>query len=591
METLHIPKGIVTVNTPTPPPAWALLERELIRAQTQAIEAFYDHYFDDRGYLLCVPRWGGDDGPDDAAENFAGWTILHALGGPDIVLELYKKAWEGHLLQYTEAKTVDVEFARDGMYFKEFPVMFDWAHNGEGFSAFFLEPLYNPYGKRLFDRARRFAGFYMDEDPIAKNYDPEHKVIRSMFNGSRGPMMRKTTGLDWVGDPFEVEGRFIPLHGEHSYEQMYTHFEGYNDVVGDHPLNLSTTTLAFNAYALCGEAKYREWLLEYADAWVERAEANGGIIPSNIGLDGTIGGACDGKWYGGVYGWSFTRVMPPHGEIRHRPFFHDRSYWGFCNAFLLTSDRRYLNVWRDMIEKINANQKEVDGQTMYPRMYGDEGWYDYTPTPFDEGALAMYYWSMDRDDLRRLPIPIEGWVAFLEGKDPDYPETALQQDLAQVRERMERMRQDTTMPDTRLSDDPNGINPAVPDVLTELMLGGLQTRRFGCPLHCRVRYFDPERRRAGISEDVAALVEKLTAEETTLTLVNVNPVAPRTVIVQGGAYAEHQIVSVTVDDQTVPVDASHCTVRLEPGCGSQLVLKMQRYANQPTCDFPWDRGW
>ena len=22
--------------------------------------------FDERGYLLCVERWGGDDGPDDA---------------------------------------------------------------------------------------------------------------------------------------------------------------------------------------------------------------------------------------------------------------------------------------------------------------------------------------------------------------------------------------------------------------------------------------------------------------------------------------------------------------------------------------------
>ena len=43
-------------------------------------------------------------------------------------LTLFKKAWEGHLRQYTQAKTTDVPFARDGMYFKEFPVMFDWLH-------------------------------------------------------------------------------------------------------------------------------------------------------------------------------------------------------------------------------------------------------------------------------------------------------------------------------------------------------------------------------------------------------------------------------------------------------------------------------
>ena len=38
----------------------------------------------------------------------------------------------------------------------------------------------------------------MDEDPGAPNYDPEFKVIRSMINGSRGPMMRKATALDWT---------------------------------------------------------------------------------------------------------------------------------------------------------------------------------------------------------------------------------------------------------------------------------------------------------------------------------------------------------------------------------------------------------
>ena len=25
----------------------------------------------------------------------------------------------------------------------------------------------------------------------------EHKIIRSLLNGSRGPMLRKATGLDW----------------------------------------------------------------------------------------------------------------------------------------------------------------------------------------------------------------------------------------------------------------------------------------------------------------------------------------------------------------------------------------------------------
>ena len=43
------PSGAVTITTPMIPPEWALLERELIRTQAQAIEAFYNHYFDERG--------------------------------------------------------------------------------------------------------------------------------------------------------------------------------------------------------------------------------------------------------------------------------------------------------------------------------------------------------------------------------------------------------------------------------------------------------------------------------------------------------------------------------------------------------------
>ena len=137
------------------PPAWALLERELLRANEAACEEFFEKYFDERGYLRCVERWGGDDGPDDAIENVADWPLLHALGASDAILRMYKKAWEGHLRQYTEAKTVDVPFARDGMYFKEFPVMFDWMHNGEGLRVFNLQGLSDPRDRSFERRAVR----------------------------------------------------------------------------------------------------------------------------------------------------------------------------------------------------------------------------------------------------------------------------------------------------------------------------------------------------------------------------------------------------------------------------------------------------
>ena len=289
----------VHIRSPMSPPTWALLERQLLDANTAACREFFSKYFDHRGFLLCVPRWGGDDGPDDAIENCNDWPILHAIGAPEEVLHMVKKAWEGHLRQYTLAKTTEVPFARDGMYYREFPVKFDWLHNGEGLTIFNLQGLSDPKNLDFQKRVRRFAGFYMNEDLGAPNYDPKHKIIRSMFNGSRGPLMRKASGLEWAGDPIEVKNRFKPGHGEEAYAQMLVHFKDYIDIVGDLPQNLLTTSLALNMYMLTGEIKYRKWLLEYVDAWRERMIDNDGIIPSNIGLDGTIGGETDGKWYGG----------------------------------------------------------------------------------------------------------------------------------------------------------------------------------------------------------------------------------------------------------------------------------------------------
>jgi len=577
----------IFLDTPQSPPTWALLERELLRASSSACEEFFQRFFDERGWLECVERWGGDDGPDDAIENLADWPLLHALGAPDAILELYKKGWEGHLRQYTLARTVDVPFARDGMYYKEFPVMFDWLHHGEGLTVFNYQGLSDPRDERFRARTRRFAGFYMNEDPQALNYDPEKRIIRSLFNGSRGPLLRPATALDWAGDPIEVEGRFRLGHGERSYREMLEHFKDYTDIVGDHPQNLGATTLALNAFLLDHEEKYKRWILEYVDAWLERMAKNGGIIPTNIGLDGTIGGSCGGKWYGGTYGWGFSVVVPQTGAIDHRNH-HELGLVGFGNAFLLTGERKYLDAWRRMIDAVNAQGKLVDGEMSYPTMYGDQGWYAYKPQPYRHGAFELWYWSMDPADRARLAS--DAWLEYLEGKRPTYPEEALRGDLARVREKVAAMRRDASTPDTRLADDPMQFNPAAVESLVRLALGGLYPGHRSNALHCRLRYFDPMRRRAGLPEDVAALVDGLSGDGVAVTLVNVSQLSAREVIVQAGAYGEHQITAVEAGSQSETWAGSWVPVRLAPGAGGRIRLQMKRYVNVPSLVFPWDRN-
>jgi len=575
----------VVLNKPVPPPEWALLERELLRVQTTACQEYFAKYFDDRGYLLCVERWGADDGPDDAIESVNGWPILHALGASDAIQQMVDKAWEGHLRQYTEAKTVQVPFARAGMYYKEFPVMMDWVHNGEGLTVFNVKGLSNPKAEQFQKRVKRFAGFYMNEDPQAPNYDPRHKIIRSLLNGSRGPLLRQATGIDWAGDPIEVAGRFRLRHQEKSYQQMVAHFKNYNDIVGDHPQNLSATSLALNAYMLTGEKKYKQWILEYVDAWLDRTAENGDIIPTNIGLDGTIGGETDGKWYGGTYGWAFTVQVPQTGQYVNRNT-HYLGLIGFINAYMLTGDDRYLDVWRRMTDAINKNGKVIGGKMMFPTMYRDDGWYDFQPYKYHYGALEIYCCSMAPADRQR--VSENSWLEFLDGNHPGYPAEALRVDLAAVRKRVQAMRGDTTTPDTRLSDDPMMYNPVKVGSLVQLMLGGL-SQGSGRVLHACVRFFDPKRRRAGIPEDVAALVRRMTVNSVTLTLVNTNPVESRTLVVQGGAYGEHQCVSVISPGKTVRINRPYFKVKLAPGCGDTLEIRTNRYTNRPTLTFPWDR--
>ena len=50
-------------------------------------------------------------------------------------------------------------------------------------------------------------------------------------------------------------------------------------------------------------------------------------------------------------------------------------------------------------------------------------------------------------------------------------------------------------------------------------------------------------------------------------------------------------VSVESGGKTVDVDAPHFDVRLAPGSGAELKIRMTRYVNQPTLSLPWDRSW
>ena len=328
---------------------------------------FFNRYFDDRGYLECVDRWGGDDGPDDAIDAWPIGRCCTALGGSTRVFDVFKKGWEGHLRQYTAAKTVDVEMARDGMYFKEFPVLFDWLHHAEGLTAFINSGLADPHDPAFQRRIRRFAGLYLGEDPgvaelrsAAQDHpQPVQWQPRSAAVQSHGPGLGRR--------PDRGRGALPPGHGERSYARDGRALQGLQR----HRRRSSAKSVRDEsgdriAFMLEHEPKYRDWVLEYVNAWVERMQANGGIIPTNIGLDGSIGGdmwrplVWRRLWLGLHGHYAANRCA---GESQHAPSRIERIRQ--CDA-ALRATQKYADAWRRKSPRSMHKSKTENGHDCVP---------------------------------------------------------------------------------------------------------------------------------------------------------------------------------------------------------------------------------
>jgi hypothetical protein len=175
----------------------------------------------------------------------------------------------------------------------------------------------------------------------------------------------------------------------------------------------------------------------------------------------------------------------------------------------------------------------------------------------------------------------------LKGKNPDYPVNAFNREFEGIRRRIAGMRNDTSSPDTRLSDSSQRYTSAATSALVNLTMGGLQPMTYGGLLYCQLRYFDKVQRRPGLPPDVAALVTEMSNEKVRVTLVNINQSERREVIVQGGAYGEHQCTRVEVNGTSYPVNNRLFEIRLAPGAGAALVIYINRFTNKPTLALPW----
>ncbi|MFC1693109.1 hypothetical protein ACFL1R_06360 [Candidatus Latescibacterota bacterium] len=645
-------QSLVTVEAPEPlgyPPAWALLERQVIDTMDRAAPVILERYTNPDGTLMwpTSPDFQSIDALDDAYESVHNWPLFYLLGGDERLLRLAREQFESITRRMAKHDT-----GKDyPMVVKEYQPAYDWFHQGEGNMLFYMLSMADPADPITIDRARRFAGFFLNEDPGAPNYDPEHKIIRCAHNGSMGPGFWNFDGspiwtLPGYGLPFyDVPGcEAVEDLNDHEVKRRMGRIASERRGRGDAVVNLSTTTLVSNAYLLTGEEKYRGWVKEYVDAWRERTRLNGGIVPDNVGLSGKIGEHIDGKWYGSNYGWTW-----PHG-------------WesvGLAvtvaaeNAALLLKDPEYISFPRSQVDVLIENGIEHGGVLYIPAKYGDPGKVRYRPWSFirvlrnEDGKepgsgvdpqetlgtavqkngwfdfmvmhplYLAHIWTVSQDpsDLLRerklrgkspineITIPAwhhlkdkgghdGNWLAYLQSEYPDFPEEILRHNLSQVYGRLAFMQRDTENPGHYGDSYFMARNPVTCEGLVQLTMGGPLPLYNGGLLMTQVRYFDADRRRPGLPLDVAALVPRISNDGIIVHLVNLSPDQARSLVVQAGAMGEHTFLDASymdgADRKTVTVYGRHLMVTMKPATRIILELRMERFVNDPTYRGPWE---
>ena len=180
---------------------------------------------------------------------------------------------------------------------------------------------------------------------------------------------------------------------------------------------------------------------------------------------------------------------------------------------------------------------------------------------------------------------------YYDGKNPDWPEKALALQYDEALRAYHTMENDTRTVPEIIKDNQEPVNAVFTKVLTQVMLGSPQYMYHGGMLRATVRYYDRDRVRPGLPPDVAALFDELTAESVGIQLVNTGRHETRNLIVQAGAFGEHQFTRLQYSDgnneKTVPLDGKYFAVELPPSTAVRVNARMRRFVNQPSYAFPW----
>ncbi|WP_414617843.1 hypothetical protein [Dyadobacter sp. 32] len=632
--------AVVKARNISVPPEWAIMQRQLIDVMEQGAPYYLKRFTRPDGTIY------GKGPYDDVYEMFYNWPELYAISGNGFLYETAVKEYNAITRSNTAYSNDSIDYFHQ--LYKEYPRNDDFFHISEGLTAFYNLALGDPSLPENIQRARRFAGLYLNEDPEAQNFDEKHHIIKSIFTGSKGPL----TSSDATYNLRYGHASLYPIipnlepgwpdapERKKQIQDLYDQMVTRTDV----PVNLAATGLMANAYLYTGEEKYKQWVLNYVDAWMKRITDNGGLLPDNIGQTGKVGEYRNGQWWGGLYGW--------YGRYGLMMMFSQLSV-AMESAYLLSGDPKYLDLLRSQITSLMQRGKTTkEGQLLVPFRYKKEGWFSYRPMMIQDLA-HLWHASMDKGDWEKIEVLMKGnkyhplwdegiwgtntlnegdnkvwepaepfdWskeisngdrtfgsaeharLMYYAGKNPDWPVESLKADYKEVVRRMNFMQNDPRDVSKINGDDLYPNNPVITKALIQTTMGTPQTIYNGGLLRATLRYFDAEKQEPGLPKDVAALVEGLEADRTVVNLVNLNVIESRRVILQAGAFGEHTFTTFSYEQEKedegsnpkkgavkVDVNNPHFVVELPPGASIKLDIGMRRFVNKPSYAFPWHRG-
>ena len=636
----------ITASQISAPPEWALLQRHLMEVNEQNATLVLEKH--------CAP--GGmpyyADDIDDYFEIVCNWGLLYAMGARKQVFEEGMSLWNASvrtnsiprgnpvfkwMLPQLHNDYYCMAPQEESTWIPGRRMVNEWHHQSEGNMALYGFGLADPTVPELRDRSTRFANMFVGEDPEAPNWDAEHKIIRSPFPTSKGPVFEiaKENVMAFLHGSRAV-------HGDYLYKEMGTMGSLYpvikeaeegwwnqparaaeivntfNKVVlnGDIANNLAVCSLVTNAYLYTGEELYKKWVLDYIEVWLERIKKNSGIIPDNVGPTGVIGENRDGQWWGGLFGWSYY--------MGFNIMFHGLTAASEC-AQMLTGDSGYLDLLRSQLKVIADHTiKGDDGQLLVRYRHDHRGWVNDSEyghlgaKPMRGKDLGhLYHASLSSQDHELITFFRDGEVRrdwndelgrgekddgdselarfqFYDGKNPQWPVKILRKDLDAAIHSHQELVNESRGPQQLVDEHAHPRHAVYTRALMQTMFGCPQTVYNGSLLRAMVRYFDAQAQRPGLPPNTAAFVDEIRPDGIGLQLVNLCPNTTRDVILQAGAFGEHEFTEVTWQEgeskQGKTIGGRYFTVRLPPSTMIRLDLGLTRFTSQPSYAHPWHGG-